>query len=282
MQYLLYSSSFVIFGIAIMSMPVIQTDFELTDFHVVKNVESCSCPAITYYIYDKSMYDYLPGAAERGQLDYFTVHIPGLKIDEFTEMLVQLDKLLCKKIFPEYGQSVTDRFFEEFIEQFYPQKEYEFVVKFGKDVCIIDNVQNDGESSAEFALSERQTAFAKKTVKQKKVEQTFIRAKELKYVGERELECAENGKIYDFDSPEEFYSALVKPIVDSDEESIQMYAQYNSRIGVTIGSPTLDEFIKCFSISDKENLPKPYFDIFYLEDGCPDRRLDLLIKKKKA
>lgn len=167
-QRLLYSSSFVIFGVTVMSMPVIQTDFELTDFHVEKYVETCSCPAITYHIYDKSMYDYLPGAAERGQLDYFTVHIPGLKIDEFTEMLVQLDKLLCTKIFPAYGESVTERFLEEFIEQFYPEKEYEFIVKFGKDVCIIDNVQNDGESSADFALTRRQLAVLEKSGKLRK------------------------------------------------------------------------------------------------------------------
>lgn len=149
-------------------MPVIQTDFELTDFHVEKYVEVCACPAITYHIYDKSMYDYLPGAAERGQLDYSAIHVPGLKIDGFSAVLVRLDELLCRKIFPEYGQAVAERFFEEFIEQFYPEKEYEFIVKFGKDVCMIDNVQNEGESSADFALSGRQLAFMEKSGKLRK------------------------------------------------------------------------------------------------------------------
>ncbi len=151
-----------------MSMPEIQKSYDLTDFHVEKNVETCACPAVTYVIYDRSMYEYTPEAAMRGLVEHYVISVPGLKIDEFSVVLFQLDKLLCNDIFPSYGESVTERFLEEFIEQFYPEKEYEFIVKFGKDVCIIDNVQNDGESSADFALAGRQLAVLEKSGKLKK------------------------------------------------------------------------------------------------------------------
>lgn len=137
-----------------MSIPVKQTEFEFSDFRVEKNVEVCDCPAIWYDIFDKN-----------DSQNHFRIYIPGLKIDEFSAVLVQLDELLCSKILPAYNQEITHRFFEEFLEQFYPEKKNEFVLKFSKFVCIIDNAQNNGESSADFALSSRQLSFLKKTGK---------------------------------------------------------------------------------------------------------------------
>lgn len=134
-----------------MSMPVMISEFDLTDFHVEKQVETCYSPAVSYYIYDKVNYGMDPETAPCCG----SIHVPGLKIDEFSIVLIRLDSLLYNKILPEYGQSVTERFFEEFIEQFYPKKKYQFIVKFYNNACIIDNAQNDGESSADNLLLDR-------------------------------------------------------------------------------------------------------------------------------
>lgn len=140
-----------------MSIPTFQTEFEFSDFHVEKHLEMCNSPAIWYNIVDKN-----------DSQNHLTIHIPGLKIDEFTAVLLQLDELLCSKIYPAYNQEITQRFFEEFLEQFYPEKKNAFVIKFSKYVCIIDNAQNDGESSADYALELREFSFLKKTGKIKK------------------------------------------------------------------------------------------------------------------
>ncbi len=142
-----------------MSMPEITEAVDLSDFHVEKNTESCACPAVLYEIYERSSFENVQEKVSHIALDCFCIKVPGLKIDEFSVVLSSLDELLCDKIYPKFGKDAANRFFEEFISHFYPDKKNAFVVKFRENVCIIDNAQNDGESSADFALWGRQFAF---------------------------------------------------------------------------------------------------------------------------